>query len=364
MDLLAILSPTNVNALAPEAVLDFHTRGLTIVYGDNGAGKSGYVRILKRVCRARSIPTPVLPNVMRQDPAPTSAEIEFSVDGLTRTRNWAIGDATTDELGSVTVFDRDCAAVYVSAENEVAYSPLGLDLLDSLARAARQIGQRLNVIRDSARLMVAGPPADLLGAEVLAGVWPIDVNATTAALDRQPPWDETAEATLRGVQRALAAPRPADAAAGLRARVVVLVQAATLLDRIDSDIALAANLGGARAALDTSEQALNDARQVVADPLQLPGVGGPTWRALWAAAATYSQSTAYVNHDFPFLGPEALCVLCEQPLSGDARDRFHRLAVAVAVELEENVSRDRIELSRHEAALSRLREVAAYVDLV
>jgi len=27
--------------------------GLTIVYGDNGAGKTGYIRILKQACRAR-----------------------------------------------------------------------------------------------------------------------------------------------------------------------------------------------------------------------------------------------------------------------------------------------------------------------
>ena len=48
----AIEMGDNVNALPPGVRLDFESDGLTIVYGGNGAGKSGYVRVLKRVCRA------------------------------------------------------------------------------------------------------------------------------------------------------------------------------------------------------------------------------------------------------------------------------------------------------------------------
>jgi hypothetical protein len=43
----------SVNALADDQTLNFAEVGLTVVYGDNGAGKSGYGRVLKRVCRAR-----------------------------------------------------------------------------------------------------------------------------------------------------------------------------------------------------------------------------------------------------------------------------------------------------------------------
>ncbi len=41
-----------VNALAEDQTLKFGPR-LTVVYGDNAAGKSGYTRILKSACRAR-----------------------------------------------------------------------------------------------------------------------------------------------------------------------------------------------------------------------------------------------------------------------------------------------------------------------
>ena len=41
-----------VNALAPNQTLSFGPN-VTVVYGQNTAGKSGYTRILKRACRSR-----------------------------------------------------------------------------------------------------------------------------------------------------------------------------------------------------------------------------------------------------------------------------------------------------------------------
>ena len=50
--LRAIRGAENVNALKPGERLTFDKAGLTVVYGDNGSGKSGYARILKKVSRA------------------------------------------------------------------------------------------------------------------------------------------------------------------------------------------------------------------------------------------------------------------------------------------------------------------------
>lgn len=54
-DPVTIVSITHnhgVNALAPNQTLTFGAN-LTVVYGQNTAGKSGYTRILKRACRSR-----------------------------------------------------------------------------------------------------------------------------------------------------------------------------------------------------------------------------------------------------------------------------------------------------------------------
>ena len=56
----------NVNALSADAELKFAINGLTIIYGENGVGKSGYTRILKKCCKAREVDD-VLPNVYEEE---------------------------------------------------------------------------------------------------------------------------------------------------------------------------------------------------------------------------------------------------------------------------------------------------------
>ncbi len=51
--LKGIANVQGVNRLVPEAQLKFCPAGLTVVYGRNGSGKSGFVRILRTACRTR-----------------------------------------------------------------------------------------------------------------------------------------------------------------------------------------------------------------------------------------------------------------------------------------------------------------------
>ena len=53
VQLISIAKTEHVNALASDQPLTFEPNGLTIVYGGNGSGKSGYARLLKRITRAR-----------------------------------------------------------------------------------------------------------------------------------------------------------------------------------------------------------------------------------------------------------------------------------------------------------------------
>lgn len=43
-----------VNAIGPDAVLGLSKKGMTVVYGSNGSGKSGYARLMKHICGARA----------------------------------------------------------------------------------------------------------------------------------------------------------------------------------------------------------------------------------------------------------------------------------------------------------------------
>lgn len=70
-----------VNALATDQKIEIGP-ALTIVYGANGAGKSGYTRILKRACRARGAEE-ILGNVLGEISLPLKMFLFRS------RRNWA-----------------------------------------------------------------------------------------------------------------------------------------------------------------------------------------------------------------------------------------------------------------------------------
>ncbi|MFZ3375208.1 MAG: hypothetical protein WA183_06615, partial [Chthoniobacterales bacterium] len=75
VSLTAIQDVAAVNNLAPAQNLTFAPNGITVVFGDNAAGKSGYARILKRACRARHWEA-ILSNVYGE-PATTAASGTF-----------------------------------------------------------------------------------------------------------------------------------------------------------------------------------------------------------------------------------------------------------------------------------------------
>src|ERR1035441_7293882 len=80
-----------VNALAAGENLTFDKIGVTVLYGDNGSGKSGYARILKRACRARAPKgETILSNIYGTVNGQPSATIEFSVNGQNRSSTWLL----------------------------------------------------------------------------------------------------------------------------------------------------------------------------------------------------------------------------------------------------------------------------------
>jgi hypothetical protein len=55
IQLVSIKNLERVNALAQKQSLPIGQTGLTVVDGQNGAGKSGYSRVLKQACRASQV---------------------------------------------------------------------------------------------------------------------------------------------------------------------------------------------------------------------------------------------------------------------------------------------------------------------
>lgn len=333
--LTSLTHHSGVNALATEQTLEF-SPSLTIVYGDNAAGKSGYTRILKQACRARGAEE-ILGNVTSgATPGVPSATLKCTVGGSDQSTHWDGADTPTPALGRISVFDRHCASVYVSDKTDVAFRPLGLDVFDKLADACVDVKKLL----EKDRKKLEAPELPLIpdvavGTSVqklLSGLTSLTEPETVKKLALLTESENEELADLRK--------RVADAATTSPSKLALELTKRASRVRTFLEQAQAAN----KLLADGSLQDLFDARDkqqqasAVAEALReqsfnadcLAGSGSSLWQLMWQAAKEYSESEAYPEKGFPFTDDEALCVLCQQPLDGAASSRLEQFKAFLA----------------------------------
>ena len=352
--LVGLSALQNINALAGGGEITFGLDGITAIYGDNASGKSGYVRVLKKLCRARAAGGPIRPNVFAPVQGNASADVQFTVDGVRHEASWAPGLPPPEPLGRVGVYDRECASVYVTGENEVAYRPFGLDLLDQLAGVAVRVRQEIDRRRrDKGRTLVEVPP-DVVAATSMAGRFPLRSVTRPAVALAGATWSGEDAARLADVEQALAEEHPAqragllEAARNARLRVLEVVE---LHGSLASDEAIG-RVAEARTHLRDRESALAGLRSR-ADFVSHPTDGG-AWRVLWEAAERYSTEVVYRQYPFPYITAGATCVFCAQELSREAARRLSDFHEFVSGDISRQVDDARVELRALEEPLERL----------
>lgn len=320
----------HVNALKAGERLSFDKAGLTVVYGDNGSGKSGYARILKKVCRARTPPKGdrILPNIYTARPGTPKAVIDFVANGQNKSENWS-GDNPADPLlSSVSVFDSRTANVHVDEVNDVAYTPFPMRVLERLAEACQEVKKRIGA--DITALEQQTPEAvkqpktheGTATAKLIAGLngntKEQDVRDLATLNDKEKARLETLKADL-GNDPLKAARR----IEGQRDKLAETGKAFAKLQSAGTDDE-AARLSGLYSEYQAARRAAIAAAGDLFAAEPLPDVGSEVWRALWEAARDYSTQKAYPELAFPVVSDAARCVLCQQELDAEAADRMAR----------------------------------------
>lgn len=356
--LVSIAEVLGVNNLAPKQSMEFEREGITIIYGHNGAGKSGYARILKRICRAR-YPGKIEPNIYAAEPPPEfgTSKITYSIGGKEHpSEEWKDGDNPHPVLSAVSVFDCECAAIHIKAKNEVAFKPFGLDIPDELANVCQAVkevlGKEQKLLEQSQNPIFQKPSwkeTTAVGIALSSLKHDSDLKAleTLGVL--------TADETARlGRLREDLSKNPAKAAAEqtLKAdNVKRLGEAIAVVASKTTDEALMKVASVAVDAVIKRQAATIAASNAFAgEPLK--EVGGEVWRELWNAARQYSQEIVYPGEPFPSSSPDVRCVLCQQILDDSARDRMVRFEEFIQKETEKQAqeSEDVAKASRKKLA--------------
>lgn len=317
----------HVNALADDQTLNFSETGLTVVYGDNGAGKSGYGRVLKRACRARD-QEDILPNAYATSGGKPSARIKYSVSGSVQPEvAWQDGVAASPDLSNISVFDSKCASVHVDGKNELAYTPVPLQLLQALADLCRDIANnRLKPKEIALEGQIPAfrkKPSSREGTAVHQLIVGLSATTQQLAIDSLAQMSAHETARLDQLKRDLAAD-PMKEIKKLKAqkqRVEELVKTVTASE----SVLLPTKADESRQLLLTAKDKATAAQLAASEAFNkepLPQAGSEVWKALWEAARAFSTQEAYPVKEFPNTGEKAVCVLCQQALSPDAATRL------------------------------------------
>ncbi|KOQ70805.1 AAA family ATPase [Stenotrophomonas maltophilia] len=316
----------NVNALKNGAQLPIAPTGITVIYGENGAGKSGYSRIFKRACRARDRREPLLGNANLPPAEAGTAQATFnvSIDGSLQDLTWRDGTEPPEALADLSIFDSHCARAYIDNHGDFAFTPYGLDILEGLATVCNQLKTR--TLAEKA----ANSPSDAAYASLSTGDTAVartlrGIPSSTTADDIRllASFDVQKQERLELLTAALAEVDPKKKAVALRQRVSRIsdlrARIETALSRVDAqkvrDLAELVTKSN-----ETKAVAELAARQFRTAPGQLSGTGNEAWKQLFEAARAFAE-TSHPELGFPNLPAEAPCPLCQNSLgeAGAAR---------------------------------------------
>lgn len=314
----------NVNAISSNAPLTFSDIGLTIVYGENGSGKSDYVRILKNLCRAKDRPE-ILPNVFSESSGSPSAIVTYKAGDAETSFQWQLGKKAPDVLNPINIFDANCGSIYVNNENEIAYAPMGLEIFDKLVRICESIKDNLTTEMNSLTKKLESLPLEHLVTDI--GKWYNLINQNTPEQETNKiAFTDDDKKRLKLVSKVLAEGTPKKRAAELRNKKARYDALAIRINSSASALSKKAvhRLKTAKRKLDVAIEAATLASKEAfsKEPVKGKGVGTDAWHELWNAAKKFSEKEAYPGEEFPKL--DGRCVLCFQKLRDETPQRFKK----------------------------------------
>lgn len=320
-----------LDRLAGDQVLKFARDGITIVFGDNGSGKSGYTRALRQLTCVRE-DAPLEGDVFATGSSP-SKSITYTyrvgeADAVTAT--WREGEPKPAVLKGVTLLDTDNLRVYVNGKSDILYMPPEAACVGRLADLYQSASARYRGWIDDASRRCAGAFGGHYAQGTTAAAFVLRLQAGTPeanlptehALRDAATWSPDNEAELASLQAELV--RGTAATAALCDRIATsCLTVATAVE------ATATPLSDNAAAGDGTLMEVRQRTRRVADALAaerigsqpIGATGSDSWRELFAMARQFAAEAGVRPTGEPFAVGDP-CPLCQQPLGKDAAARL------------------------------------------
>jgi predicted ATPase len=299
-----------VNALKPGAQIDFAS-GVTVIFGENGSGKSGFVRVLKRAAGVR-IAEEILPNVrMDKRPSP-SGTFAVTVGATGQTIHWK-NEFGIGPLNRMSIFDAGGARLHVEDDLTYVYTPGELTLFPLVQNGMERVRAALE---KAITARTPGPNTVLVSFDRSCSIYAI-IETLGAATDldeirKYAVLPENIDSTIETLKIEVDALKSSNIQNELkrsRDRAAVVTALKTAIQTASAfDITTYVSHVLAR---DQASQRRDDAGSKAFEGLGIPGVLGPEWRQFIQAGEEYLKT----NADKKYPAANDPCAYCQQPLT-------------------------------------------------
>jgi recombinational DNA repair ATPase RecF len=305
---------TGVNALATGQEIRFNPR-LTVLFGENAAGKTGYVRVLKRVASVRSAEE-ILGNVHASQAGKPHATIEYELSGAAKTLEWN-DDTGVPPFTRMSVLDSSAVALHVDDDLTYVFTPGELALFQNVHRAMDAVKTRLEREKAEASPKAANPFLHRFqrDAVVYPKIETLGPSTSVAELEKLGTLSAEEEGGLAALRDRVEALQPRSAETRLQvatadrdlyASVLAAAKAAETFGWDDYNAAVEAARRANDAYVATSKTAFTGE--------DVPGLFGEAWREFVAAGDAYLRATGRGSK--PAVGDA--CPYCRQELDAKA----------------------------------------------
>lgn len=309
---------SGVNAISSPIPLEFEDKGITVVYGLNGSGKSGYIRVLKMISGAK-YREEIKNNIYEGKSVPPIATVtikneQFEKDYLCDLRI----PGQYKELRDIDIFDSKISNAYVNDAKEATYEPWVFSLFSELANVAERIKSELKTREKEFVLKDYNYPKELIEYEPYKKIKSLTYNSKIEDFNFE--WTNEHEDLL---QEYRAKNQLAKIESDIKRLENVQKSIQTLeyyympikqyFDNHEKYLELKANWDKARETREAAKLLFSQN----ATEIDAQGIKLGSWKKLWEYAQSFSNDSEYLKTKSVLKRRDGLCPLCLQPVNSD-----------------------------------------------
>ncbi len=344
---------SGANALKENMTIEFHPQ-LTVLFGENGSGKTSYSRLLKWAFFSRS-EEKILPDVFKDEKDPLEAKFYFDTDEGPVEMQMP-GDEDISLTNQFSVFDRKAIVQHLDERNEFEFRPAGLVFFSELNRAVNELEIRVNEWINE--LTPQNPFVDLFEgeSEIKNLIELPDAEIDIDELEEHIPYTDKNEKEIEKLtekhDELLIATKQLDTAIKTYQQIIDDFQRnKKRIEELNSEFSEEAlnKISRSIKRLVQLEKAVKEEGLASIQSNEFDEIGSTEWREFLQAAHEYATRE---DEDYP--QDEDICIFCHQELSEEASNLVRKYWVYLQSEAEDRLRHNQSVLDEYQTHIDRL----------